>query len=383
MYRAVARAAFARFCTTGQTGARSRRDASAHLRAYLAVGGAMLACAPALALGAGDADGGAPARLSADASSAIIEAAAATQAHLDDVQASFAVTVHVEHAALASAGADWASPVLGRVSSVTGRIDWFRDAVGRRERVDYRFDLPRNLAVDYFTERSILDDGLVQVEVFPPSHQALVTPSRTLATWPAPADFLLPSGRRDFAALAREGVELEVYAAGERDFIIRYRPNPGDEAFVVEATLSGDRDFAVTGWRCPGCGIAVTVDYQRDDAGVLRPARVTYERGATLASPPAVRWVLEAERFERLSDTSVFDGLLRPGMFVTDYTRGKSATEPAALRVDTEGRLVPVSRTAKVVRASTFQSAYVAGVAALLVLAALAFRLRQADRAGA
>ncbi|MBW7904606.1 MAG: hypothetical protein LC135_08320 [Phycisphaerae bacterium] len=303
----------------------------------------------------------------------------AQQAHLEQVSASFDVTVEIDTAQVQNLKPCWAAPILYRLtdSTVRGAIDWHRDAASNKERVDIRFDVPPESAMDYFMDRILVDDGQRQVEGYLSSRQLLVTWSRPLATWPVPSDFLYPCGRANLETVADDWSAIDVFRRDTGDFVIRFSPRSNPQT-LIEAVVSPEWDYAITSWRAgQSARPAVRLDYVRDRSGTVVPLRARFERTASPQSDLVVmRWTLEATRFDvGRPDDRVFRFPFVDGMVGADYSRSKSPTEPELFHTTAAGEFVAVPRTAMLNRPTRAAQTYANIGAALVVLAFVGFRL--------
>lgn len=278
----------------------------------------------------------------------------AQQAHLEQVSATFDVTVEFDAAQIQKEKPCWAAPILYRLPepTVRGTIDWYRDATSNKERIDIQFDVPAELAMDYFMDRILVDDGERQIEGDLSSRQLLVTWSRPLATWPVPSDFLYPCGRSNLEAVAASWSSIDVTRGASGDFIVRFSPKSNPQT-TVEAVVSPEWDYAVTSWRSgKSSRSTVSLDYARDEEGTVIPLRATFERTVSPESDlVAMRWTLEATRFDvGRPDQSVFRFPFVDGMVGADYSESKSNKEPRLFHATAAGEFVEVPRTALLTR---------------------------------
>jgi hypothetical protein len=303
----------------------------------------------------------------------------AQQALLEQVSASFDVTVEISTAEVQAHKPCWAAPILYRLadSTVRGAIEWHRDAKGNKERVDIQFDLPPESAMDYFMDRVLVDDGRRQIEGYLSSRQLLVTWSRPLATWPVPSDFLYPCGRANLEAVAENWSAIDVFRQESGDFVIRFRPKSNPQT-VTEAVVSPEWDYAITSWRTGRSSRpAVVLDYARDTNGTVVPLRARFERTASPDSDLVLmRWTLEATRFDLgRPDDHLFRFPFVDGMIGADYSKSGSATEPQLFHTTAAGEFVAIPRTALLTRPTRAAQNYANIGAALVVAAFIGFRL--------
>lgn len=308
--------------------------------------------------------------------SELLDAVSSRQDSLVDcVQGRFTVRSRIEQKEVSRDDLSGLAQAHQERAVVEGTLEWVR--CGNRKFVELRFDLPNALCRDEFVDRRVVDDGTRQVTTFIRSKQALVTPSRDLATVPIPEDWLLAGCRRTFRSLREAGTRFE----GRRrpDGTIELRFLSPDDASEVEAVVSPELEFSLVEWAYGSCDTRCTLEYERDKEGLLlfKGGVITQSVADQRGRPMVRRWSIETQQW--MGAASPSDGRFRfapaAGTLITDYVADPQEV-PAYFRAEPDGTLRRLPKVQVLGTMSASGRATAVGFAGAIILGLLLLRLR-------
>lgn len=241
---------------------------------------------------------------------------------------------------------------------------------GSREFISARYELPPNYKYQAFQEVDEWHDRAADrsTTLLIPSRQLLRLPYSGATLSPSPGTFFLARLQDTIEERSARGAKFE---AIDRNGVVGFRLSaPADGGSAVEGLVDPTLDFAITEWAEDG-GFRAKIEWERTPQGIA-PVKAVL---ATAAGDR--RWTLETRSFHiGPPNPRQLEFRFEPRMLVTDHAElidGK----PQVYKIDESGRRVNVLIAVPPRPVSLGQRGGVAGVAALVVVGALALRFRR------
>lgn len=248
----------------------------------------------------------------------ILKLATVAQEKFQHIYAEFTVTCsYANGPAALPAHLIAVSRALERRELIAGSIHWANDRGSRTAMLSVQFDLDHHDKEGVLVTRLLVDNGRRQVELYSDSYQALITPSRPLASELLPSQWFFPGTTMTFAELESSGAAIDAKTDNQGHVMVCFRLQSSDN--LTTAILDKNANYALIHWSCEGCRIATDVAYSTNANGDRVPCHAEQTIYSAEHTPLLV-WTIETEQFEiGTPNPALFDQNLSPGTVVGDY----------------------------------------------------------------